>query len=121
MKNLPGISEAEFEVMEVLWKNGDLTSSQIIDLLTPNSEWKPKTIQTLITRLVAKNAVTAEKINGKAYIYSAAINENEYKKYARESFLEKMYNGSVHRMIASMVQDNKLSKKEIDELKKILE
>lgn len=114
------ISEAELEVMKVLWKLNEGTSAQIIDLLKDNSEWKPKTIQTLITRLVSKEFINVDKRNKKSYIYSPNIQEYEYKSYASKSFLEKLYSGSINKMVLSFVKEKKLSKEEIEELKNIL-
>lgn len=118
---IPQISEAELEVMKILWEVKDATSTQIVERFIGKSDWKPKTIHTLITRLVAKGAVNASKIDGKSYIYTSNISEDEYKSYANESFLQKLYNGSINLMITSFIKEQKLSKKEIDELKKILD
>ena len=114
------ISESELEVMKILWKVNEATSAEIIESLKDKSEWKPKTIQTLITRLVSKDFIRVDKTNKKAYIYSANISEHEYKNYASKSFLEKLYSGSINKMVLSFVKDKKLSKEEIEELKDIL-
>ena len=115
------ISEAELEIMKVLWQIEKGSSGQIIDKLQTTTDWKPKTIQTLITRLVAKEAIAVDKSNKKMYIYRANIQENEYKNYASESFLGKLYNGSINLMLSSFIKDKKLSKEDINELKKILD
>lgn len=115
------ISEAELEVIKILWELGEATSSQIVDRLTQTTDWKPKTIQTLITRLAAKKAIKAEKINNKAFIYSPNVTEEEYKSYANKSFLQKVYNGSLNLMLTSFIKQQKLSKNEIKELKKLLD
>ncbi|MEG0855923.1 MAG: BlaI/MecI/CopY family transcriptional regulator [Terrisporobacter sp.] len=114
------ISESELEVMKVLWKIEKATSSQIVDLLKDKSDWKPKTIQTLITRLVSKDIVSVDKSNKKSYIYSPNISEEEYKNSASKSFLEKLYSGSINKMVLSFIKDKKLSKGEIEELKDML-
>ena len=114
------ISESELEVMKVLWKINEGSSAQIIEQLKDNSDWKPKTIQTLITRLVSKGFVDVDKTNRKLFIYKPAISEKEYKDSASKSFLEKLYNGSINKMVLSFVKENKLSKEEIDELRDIL-
>lgn len=114
------ISESELEVMKILWQKQMATSAEIIEALKDKSDWKPKTIQTLITRLVSKEFVQVDKSNKKAYIYSATISEDEYKDDASKSFLEKLYNGSINKMVLSFVKSNKLSKVEIQELKDML-
>lgn len=115
------ISEAELEVIKILWELNEATSSQIVDRLTQTTDWKPKTVQTLITRLVAKKAIKAEKINNKAFIYSPNVSEEEYKAYANSSFLKRVYNGSVNLMLTSFIKERKLSSNEIEELKKLLD
>ena len=57
------ISESELEVMKILWKTNKATSAEIIELLKDKTEWKPKTIQTLITRLASKEFVNVDKSN----------------------------------------------------------
>lgn len=61
MSNLPQISEAEFEVMKIVWKYAPISTNEITEKLTQISRWSPKTIQTLIKRLVSKKALTYEK------------------------------------------------------------
>lgn len=121
MKDMPQISESELEVMKVIWELKEATSSQIIDVLIQITEWKPKTVQTLITRLVSKKAIKAEKAEGKAFLYSPLVSEEEYKSYANDSFLQKVYNGSVSLMLTSFVKEQKITKAEIESLKQILD
>lgn len=115
------ISEAELEVMKVLWDLKEATSAQIVYKLTATTDWKPKTIQTLITRLVSKKAIRAENTGGKAFLYLPNISLEEYRIYANDSLLKKMYNGSLNLMLASFIKDQKLSPEEIDYLKKLLD
>jgi BlaI family penicillinase repressor len=121
MKATPQISESELEVMKILWELGNATSSQIVDRLRNTTKWKPKTIQTLIARLTAKGAIRAEKTETKAFLYSPLVSQSEYRAYASQSFLQKVYNGSLNLMIASFIKDQKISPAEIDSLKKLLD
>ena len=63
------ISESELEIMKVLWEIEKGSSAEIIEQLKDKSDWKPKTIQTLITRLVSKGFVDVDKTNRKLFIY----------------------------------------------------
>lgn len=121
MKVIPQISEAELEVMKLLWEQKSATSAQIIDRLTQSTEWKPKTIQTLITRLASKGAIKAENTGSKAFLYFPTVEEAEYKAYANNTFLQKLYNGSLNLMLTSFIKEKKLSREEIENLKKLLE
>lgn len=120
-KIAPNISEAEIEVMKVLWEKGDSTAKEIVSEIEKINSWKPKTIQTLITRLVAKGEIKADKINAKSYIYSAVVKKDEYQSYANDSFIRKLYSGSLNLMLSSFIRNQKLSETEIEELKNILE
>ncbi|MFE5131603.1 BlaI/MecI/CopY family transcriptional regulator, partial [Bacillus mobilis] len=67
MKELPKISEAELEVMKVLWSKSPQTANEVIEELEKNMDWKPKTIRTLINRLVHKEAVAYHQDKGRMY------------------------------------------------------
>lgn len=121
MKENIQISEAELEVMKLLWKNEKMTSPEIVEELLKTSEWKDKTILTLINRLVKKGAVNAEKERGKAFLYSANINEDEYKQEQSNSLINKLFNGSISLMMSNFVKSNNISNEDIEELKRILE
>lgn len=61
MSKLPQISEAEFEVMKVIWKYAPISTNEVTEKLTQTTDWSPKTIQTMLKRLVTKKALTYEK------------------------------------------------------------
>ena len=61
MKKLPQISEAEYEVMKIVWRHAPVSTNEITEKLTQTTSWSPKTIQTLIKRLVTKGALSYEK------------------------------------------------------------
>ncbi|WPC44409.1 BlaI/MecI/CopY family transcriptional regulator [Clostridium sp. JS66] len=120
LKEMPKISDSEWEVMKVLWKRSPITSSEIIETLKEYISWSPKTIHTLISRLVNKNAIEVKKIEP-FYLYSPKISEEECKRVETKSFIKKVYDGSIHLLISNFLKDEKLSGEEIEELKKILD
>ena len=73
------------------------------------------------SRLVAKDAVIAKKTDTKAFLYSPAVGEDRFKAHATSSLLTKLYNGSVKLMMASFIEEKKLSTADIESLKKLLE
>ena len=119
-QGIPKISESEWRVMKVLWKKSPLTASEIIDWLKGTTRWNPKTVKTLLNRLVSKNALGFQK-DGRAYHYFPTISEAEYTRAERRSFLNKVYNGALQPMLAAFIEDQDLSSEDIHELKKILE
>ena len=119
MKELPQISEAEFEVMKVIWKHAPISTNEITDRLTQTTKWSPKTIQTLIKRLVTKGALSYEK-QSRVFVYTPLIEEREYIGQESHSFLERYYNGDITAMLSTYIEDDKLSESEIDALHSLL-
>ena len=119
MKALPQISEAEFEVMKVIWKHAPISTNEITDRLTQTTKWSPKTIQTLIKRLVTKGAIYYEK-QRRVFVYTPLIEEREYIGQESHSFLERYYNGDITAMLSAYIEDDKLSESEIDALRSLL-
>ncbi len=120
MKTLPKISESEWLVMRVLWSNGSLTANEVVKELAGKTKWKPKTIKTLITRLMKKGAVKFEK-EGRKYRYYPAVSQAECVRMERRSFVRRVYGGTTRPMLAAFLEDAKLSAEDISELRKILE
>ncbi len=120
MKDKQKISEAEYEVMKVIWENFPISTNEIIEKFENKSQWSPKTIQTLISRLVKKGIITYEK-QSRVYIYTPLISENEYINQESKSFLDKFYNGTINSMVLNFIEEDALSDEDIDELKKILD
>jgi len=120
MKEALQVSQAERVVMQVLWSQGPLTANQIIERLKGKTKWNPRTIRTLISRLLNKHALCFDK-EGKEYRYSPAVSEHQCTKHERVSFLKRVYGGATRPMIAAFIEDAKLSKSDIAELKAMLE
>ena len=117
MEKLPRISEAEHQVMKVIWNQNPVNSMEIIKKLKKSTEWKPNTIKTLLNRLLTKKAIGFEK-NGKEYIYYPLIEEEKYVKAESRIFLKRLFGGSLMPMLAAMVESNDLTLEDIEILKK---
>lgn len=119
MKQGPRISQAEWEVMKAVWKQSTSTAQEVIDSLSPAAGWTPATIKTLLNRLVRKGALRFEK-QGKAYLYSAVFSEKQCQAAEAESFLERIFDGSLSPMIAHFAQSRRLTQKDLAELEQLL-
>lgn len=119
MSHLPQISEAEFEVMKIVWKHAPISTNEITDKLLQTTSWSPKTIQTLIKRLVTKGALTYEK-QGRMFVYTPVVKEGEYIGQESNSFLARFYNGDITAMLSSYIENDRLSETEIDHLRALL-
>lgn len=120
MIEYPKISDSEWEVMKVLWKKSPLTSTDIIKEMKGDTSWSPKTIHTLIDRLVKKGAVEAQK-GTSLYEYKPIFSQDKLRQVETKSFVRKMYDGSINLLISNFIKQEKLSPDEIEELKNILD
>ena len=119
MHALPHISEAEFEVMKVVWKFAPINTNEITERLLKTTSWSAKTIQTLIKRLVTKGALTYEK-QGRVFVYTPLVEENEYVNQQSNSFLNRFYDGDFSAMLSAYLENNQLSETELNNLRSIL-
>lgn len=115
------ITEAELEIMKVLWKNKEATSLQIIDEVSKTTDWNKNTIKTLISRLVEKEAISVDKNKGNLYLYTPNISIEEYKSEENKNFLKKLYNGSINDMLLTFAKSNELTRKDLEELMKLID
>jgi BlaI family penicillinase repressor len=119
MAKIPKISEAEWEVMKVLWKNSPMTANEIVDELKAKTRWKRETIRTLINRLVQKKVLGFQK-KSRQYHYFPLVTEAEGIKAEAESFIKRIGGGSIEPMLAAFVEEKQLSAEKIARLKSIL-
>ena len=119
MAKIPKISEAEWEVMKVLWKNSPMTANEIVDELKEKTRWKRETIRTLINRLVQKKVLSFRK-NGRQYHYFPRVTQAEGIKAEARSFVKRIGGGSIEPMLAAFVEEKQLSTEKIARLKRIL-
>ena len=114
------ITDAEWEVMRVVWAHGSVTSREIIEILESKMQWKAPTIKTLIGRLVEKGALNTEK-EGRKYIYSANIEEREAVGSFTNDIFDRICRKNVGNVIESIIKDHTLSFDDIQRLEEILE
>lgn len=119
MKKLPQISEAEYEVMKIVWKYAPISTNEVTDKLTKTTTWGPKTIQTLLKRLVQKEALTYEK-ESRVFVYTPLVQEDEYLDHENDSFLKRFYNGNLTSMMTNFLEKDNLSEEEIQDLQNLL-
>lgn len=119
MSALPQITEAEYEVMKIVWKYAPINTNEITEKLLATSSWSAKTIQTLIKRLVNKGALAYEK-NSRVFVYTPQVKESEYISQESNSFLNRYYDGDITAMLSAYIENDKLSETEIEMLRSLL-
>lgn len=120
MSKVPRISETEWEVMKSVWRQSPVSAGQVIEALQETDpSWHEQTVKTLLNRLIKKGALGYRR-EGRAYWYRPLVSEAECIKAATESFLERVFGGSLQPLLAHFVESHPLSGKEINELTRLL-
>ena len=120
MNTTPSISEAEFQVMKVIWGKSPVSTTEVVTELEKTTDWKPKTIQTLLSRLVKKDVLSFKR-EGRVFVYTPLVKESDYLSQESDSFLKRFYNGTLNAMVVNFLDQDRLSDDEIERLREILE
>lgn len=120
MQKEPKISDAEWQVMNVLWDEAPVASGTVVDHLAGSSDWQPKTIKTLLGRLVKKGFVTYEE-DGPRYLYRPAVKRSEVIRHESRSFLDRVFQGDGASLLAHFAKEVELTDEEATTLRRLLE
>lgn len=114
------ITDSEYTIMKILWNaDGKMTVSDVVSALDGN-DWTPSTVSTFLQRLLKKNVISCEK-KGNTNLYFPVLKQKEYDISETESFLSKIYKGSVKNLVAALYENKKLSKEDMSELKSMFD
>ena len=118
IKRLP---DAEFEVMKVIWNNNmpPVTTSQIMENLESNKNWKPQTVLTMLVRLIEKGFLKSERV-GRERNYTPAIQEQDYMQIETGDFMKRYRGNSVGSLVKTMYDGQNLAQEDLQELKEWL-
>ena len=114
------ISDAEWQVMNVVWEKQPLTAQEIVAALQCDSDWAPATIKTMLHRLVKKQVLSHES-QGNRYVYRSAVRRSDCIRQASRSFLERVFEGDPAPLVAHFLRSTKFSADEIAKLRRILD
>jgi len=121
MKTKIEISDAEYQVMKVIWlAAAPLNTNEVVEGLETSTAWKPKTIHTLLSRLVKKGALQYKK-DGRVFVYTPLVEESEILAQENDSFLNRFYDGALNPMVVNLLAQDKLSDNDIIALRRILD
>lgn len=118
------ISAAESVVMKVLWDKSPRSAEDIVSALRDepdqsSPDWSEKTIKTLLNRLLTKGAINASK-DGRRYLYSPVITRDAYVRSESKGLIDRLFDGKLAPLVLHFAQERKLSKKDQDELKRLI-
>ena len=111
-EQLPQISEAEYEIMKIIWAHHPISTNDVCEQVSKTHHWSPKTVHTLLSRLYSKQAVSYEKKN-RMYYYSPLIRREDYLLQENRSFLNRFYDGRVDTMFSAFLNEKDVSRQEL--------
>ncbi len=121
MQDKYDITDAELEIMKVLWERQRCSLNEIIESLSGKVSNNKNTIKTLLRRLMLKGSIESKKTNLKDTVYVAKVDKDKFLENQNENFLNKLYNGSTNKLLLNFAQNRKVSKEELQKLIDILE
>ena len=116
---MTAISEAEAQVMEVLWRKSPHGTDEIAKALEGQQDWQLATIKTLLNRLLTKGAIRAEK-DGRRYLYTPVLQRDAWLEEQSIGLLDRLFDGRLAPLVAHFSSHRKLKKADIEALRQIL-
>ena len=113
------LTEAEWSVLDILWSSERMAFGEIVKALEPIQGWSKNTVHTYLTRMEKKGLVEIDRT--KEEPYAAAVTKEMCAKEEREELLTKVYGGAAGDLIAAFLKESKISKKEVERLRQMLE
>ena len=118
-KNTVAISEAESQVMEVLWQTSPQAADDIVAALAGHHAWQEATVKSLLNRLLKKGAVSALK-DGRRYLYSAVLTREQWVGSESMGMLDRLFGGRIAPLVAHFGKHRKLSDTDLADLKRLI-
>jgi len=113
------ISEAEAQVMEVLWRKSPRGTDEIAKALEGRQDWQLATVKTLVNRLLTKGAISAQK-DGRRYLYTPVLQRDAWLKEQSIGLLDRLFDGRLAPLVAHFSSHRKLKKTDIEALRALL-
>lgn len=119
MSDSPQISDAEHAVMEALWAKSPLTATEVCDSVCQTRDWSLATVKTLLSRLVAKEAVLTEP-DGRRFLYSPAFARDAYLGGESRRLVDRLFGGRAASLVAHLAEQEALTEADISEIEALL-
>ena len=110
--------DSELKVMEILWRNGDVSAKQIAEILSHQVGWSKTTTYTVIKKCIEKGAIHRTDPN---FICHPVITKKQVQANETSELINKLYNGAADQLVASILNRDMLSPEEIESLKQLVE
>ena len=113
------ISDAEWQVMKIIWMQGEQTSTDLIRVLAERFDWSKSTIQTLLARLVEKECLTREK-EGKSFVYSALLTLDQSRDLLVQDIKDKVCSRRIKNLLADLIMECDFTQADLEDLETVI-
>ena len=115
MERLPQISEAEYEIMKIIWSDSPISTNEVCEKAPKSHNWSNKTIHTLLSRLTAKHVIAYEQ-RGRMYYYYPIVSQKKYLSQENRHFLDRFYNGEAPTLLSSLLSGSEISDADLEKM-----
>ena len=113
------ISDAEWQVMKIIWMQGEQTSTDLIKVLAERFDWSKSTIQTLLARLVEKECLTRKK-EGKFFVYSALLTLDQSRDLLVQDIKDKVCSRRIKNLLADLITECDFTQADLEDLEAVI-
>ncbi len=113
------ISDAEWQVMKIIWMQGEQTSTDLIRVLAERFDWSKSTIQTLLARLVEKECLTRKK-EGKFFVYSALLTLDQSRDLLVQDIKDKVCSRRIKNLLADLIKECDFTLADLEALEAVI-
>ena len=113
------ISDAEWQVMKIIWMQGKQTSTDLIRVLAERFDWSKSTIQTLLARLVEKECLTRKK-EGKSFVYSALLTLDQSRDLLVQDIKDKVCSRRIKNLLADLITECDFTQADLEDLEAVI-
>ncbi|HGQ2672895.1 TPA: CopY/TcrY family copper transport repressor [Streptococcus pneumoniae] len=113
------ISDAEWQVMKIIWMQGEQTSTDLIRVLAERFDWSKSTVQTLLVRLVEKECLTRKK-EGKSFVYSALLTLDQSRDLLVQDIKDKVCSRRIRNLLADLIVECEFTQTDLEDLEAVI-
>lgn len=120
MSGYADMSEADSIIMELLWRNGEMSSAAILAEIEETLGWTRQTVRTYLKRLMDKGLVGAKEVKRRVFSYYPLVSRDDYAADKTGSFLSRFYDSSLAHMVAGIVKNEHVPESELNALEALI-
>ncbi|HEU7295575.1 TPA: CopY/TcrY family copper transport repressor [Streptococcus pneumoniae] len=113
------ISDAEWQVMKIIWMQGEQTSTDLIRVLAERFDWSKSTVQTLLSRLVEKECLIRKK-EGKSFVYSALLTLDQSRDLLVQDIKDKVCSRRIRNLLADLIVECEFTQTDLEDLEAVI-